>query len=83
MGRSIVENNLHGLDIDPRAVQIAAAALWLKLKTLAPKAELGRLNLVASNLGLASLAPDDPALMELVTRVEAEVGISQDLTLGW
>lgn len=26
----IVENNLHGVDIDPRAVQIAALALWLR-----------------------------------------------------
>jgi hypothetical protein len=26
----IVENNLHGIDIDPRAVQIAALALWLR-----------------------------------------------------
>ncbi len=80
VGRSILENNLHGLDIDPRAVQIAAAALWLKLKAFAPKSELGRLNLVASNLGLASLPADDPALLELLTLVEAETGISQDLT---
>lgn len=26
----IVEHNLHGIDIDPRAVQIAASALWLR-----------------------------------------------------
>ncbi len=26
----ILEHNLHGIDLDPRAVQIAAAALWLK-----------------------------------------------------
>lgn len=26
----IVEHNLHGIDIDPRAVQIAALALWLR-----------------------------------------------------
>ena len=81
IARSIVENNLHGLDIDPRAVQIAAAALWLKLRSFAPKAELSRLNLVASNLGLASLAQDDQALLELVSQVEAETGISQELTL--
>ena len=97
IARSIVENNLHGLDIDPRAVQIAAAALWLKAKGFAPKVEskdprgatrppldppaIGRINLVASNLGLASLAKDDPALVELVTRVEEETGISHTLTL--
>ena len=27
---SILENNLYGIDLDPRAVQIAAAALWMK-----------------------------------------------------
>ena len=26
----IIERNLHGIDIDPRAVQIAALALWLR-----------------------------------------------------
>ena len=26
---AILENNLHGVDIDPRAIQIAAAALYL------------------------------------------------------
>ena len=26
----IIENNLHGVDIDPRAAQIAALALWLR-----------------------------------------------------
>ena len=28
--RLIVENNLHGVDIDPRCAQIAALALWLR-----------------------------------------------------
>lgn len=76
----IVENNLHGIDIDPRAVQIAAAALWLKLKVYAPKAEPKRMNLVASNLGLGSLPKDDPALLELQNAVERETGIPATLT---
>jgi hypothetical protein len=32
----ILEFNLHGIDIDPRAVQIAAAALWLKARQTCP-----------------------------------------------
>ncbi len=28
--RLIIEHNLHGIDIDPRAVQIAALAIWLR-----------------------------------------------------
>lgn len=81
IARSIVENNLHGLDIDPRAVQIAAAALWLKVKSFAREASPRRVNLVASNLGLSALAKDDPALLELVSRVEEETGIPRQLTL--
>lgn len=77
--RAIVErilaHNLHGIDLDPRAVQIAAAALWLKARQIAPNARPERLNLVASNLRLASLADNDPALIELRREVERETGI--------
>ncbi len=76
----IVERNLHGLDLDPRAVQIAAAALWLKMKSYAPEAAPGQMHLVASNLGLGALAKDDPALLELEQAVEREIGIPAALT---
>lgn len=71
----ILEHNLHGIDLDPRAVQIAAAALWLKAKTVAPEAKPRQLNLVAANLRLSSLPDDDPALLELRREVERETGI--------
>jgi len=87
---SILERNLHGIDLDPRAVQIAAAALWLKARTWCregqpskakvPALHPRRINLVASNLGLASLPKDDPALVELVEAVERETGIPERLT---
>jgi len=76
----ILSHNLHGIDLDPRAVQIAAAALWLKARQVAPDARPERLNLVASNLRLASLADDDPALVELRREVEHETGIPGALT---
>jgi SAM-dependent methyltransferase len=47
---SILENNLYGIDIDSRAVQIAAAALILKARLLCSQAQPKYLNLVASNL---------------------------------
>lgn len=78
----ILEHNLHGIDLDPRAVQIAAAALWLKARQVAPDMQPRRLNLVASNLRLASLADDDPALLELRRAVERETGIPGELTLS-
>lgn len=76
----ILSHNLHGIDLDPRAVQIAAAALWLKARRLAPDAQPERLNLVASQLRLARLAENDPALLELEHEVTRETGIPETLT---
>lgn len=76
----VLAHNLHGIDLDPRAVQIAAAALWLKAQQIAPGAHPERLNLVASNLRLSSLPDDDPALAELRREVERETGIPGALT---
>ena len=76
----ILEHNLHGIDLDPRAVQIAAAALWLKAQQTCRDARPSRFNLVASNLRLASLPDDDPALVELRREVQRETGIPPDLT---
>ncbi|MEX1364678.1 MAG: BREX-6 system adenine-specific DNA-methyltransferase PglX, partial [Nannocystaceae bacterium] len=82
--RAIVERvlseNLHGIDLDPRAVQIAAAGLWLKAQQIAPGARPPRLNLVASNLRLAGLPEDDAGLTELRQQVERETGIPGALT---
>ena len=47
---------------------------------MAPDARPEQLNLVASNLRLASLADDDPALVELRREVEHETGIPAALT---
>jgi hypothetical protein len=82
--RAIVEHllaqTLHGIDIDPRAAQIAAASLWLKGKGLCPEIEPAQLNLVAPNLRLADLPDDDPALVELRSDIEAETGIAGEFT---
>jgi len=75
---SILENNLHGVDIDPRAVQIAAAALVLKARRHG--ASLKVVNLVASNLQLASLPEEDLALVELKREVRETTGIPEELT---
>ncbi len=56
----ILEHNLHGLDIDPRAVRIAAAALWLKARRTCREARPRRLGLVATDLRLSG--PDGPAV---------------------
>jgi hypothetical protein len=78
----ILEDNLHGIDIDPRAVQIAAAALWLKARTLAGGVRPRRLNLVAPAFNLSGLPDDDPALKTLLHEVWRETGLPEDLTRG-
>ncbi len=76
----ILEDNLHGIDLDPRAVQIAAATLWLKAKQLAADPKPRRMNLVASNLRLGSLSGKDPAVVQLRKEIERETGIPGELT---
>jgi SAM-dependent methyltransferase len=80
IAESILENNLHGIDIDPRSVQIAAAAVVLKAKRLAPDARPRRVNLVAPVLRLGNLPEDDPALVRLRHEVYAETGIPEELS---
>lgn len=80
IAKQILADNLHGLDLDPRAVQIAAAALWLKAQPRCPGERLPRVNLVAASLRLGGLPKDDPALVELRRAVEHETGIPEDLT---
>ena len=80
IAESIIERNLHGIDLDPRAVQIAAAALFLKARRLSKAASPRVINLVASNLGLASLPDDDPAIVELKREVRTATGIPETLT---
>jgi hypothetical protein len=80
IAESILENNLHGIDIDPRAIQIAAAGLYLKAKALSREAQPRRVNLVAPALQLGNLPPDDPAVTHLRQDLKREVGIPEELT---
>lgn len=49
---SILERNLYGIDIDERAIQIAALALVMKAKEKSPSFVPRRVNLVATNIHL-------------------------------
>jgi hypothetical protein len=77
----IIEHNLHGIDIDPRAVQIAGLALWLRAQKawqrlgLAPAA---RPAIKRSNIVCAEPMPGEKELLrEFVEREfpEAERGV--------
>lgn len=47
---AIITYNIHGIDIDLRAVQLSALTLYLKAKTLNPEARLGESRLACANV---------------------------------
>ncbi len=47
---AIIEHNLFGIDIDLRAVQLSALALYLKAKSLNPKAHIADSNLACADV---------------------------------
>lgn len=60
--RLIVEHNLHGIDIDPRTVQIAALALWLRSQKSWKKLGLraaARPHITKSNVATAEPMPGE------------------------
>lgn len=69
---NILSYNIHGIDIDPRAVQLASAALYLKAKEKSPSFQISKINLVATDLGLSNLKNDDPSILEFVDELEKE-----------
>lgn len=77
----ILENNLHGIDIDNRAVQIAAASLFIKARTYSPEYKLKKMNLVASDLGLAKISDSDPSLQTFVHTMKTQAGLTSSLSL--
>jgi hypothetical protein len=80
IAESILENNLHGIDIDHRAVQIAAASLHVKARSFSKEARARQMNLVAPVLQLGNLPKDDPAVIQLRNDLRREVGIPEELT---
>jgi hypothetical protein len=63
----ILRRNLHGIDIDPRATQIAALALWLRAQRAFQEAPLPREQRPAiskTNIVVAESMPGEPDLRE-------------------
>ncbi len=77
----ILNENLHGIDIDNRAVQIGVAALYIKTQEKIPGYRIEKLNLVASDLGLSHLKKGDPAVLGFIKILEEELGLHQDISL--
>lgn len=81
----ILQDNLHGIDIDARAIQITAAALFVKARRLlsTPGTSAGlvqTMNLVAPTLHLSSLTNDDPSICALKAAIHQDTGIAPELT---
>ncbi len=69
---AIIENNLYGIDIDPRAVQIASLSLLLTAKEAGARlgASPSDIRIRSSNLAIANTVPmDDETLRSLIDRV--------------
>lgn len=68
--RLIIENNIHGVDIDPRAVQIAGLSLWLRAQKswhgMGVK-PVDRPRIMRSNIVCAEPMPGDKALLKEFT----------------
>lgn len=65
--RLIIEHNIHGIDIDPRAVQIAGLSLWLRAQRTWQQHKLSPQNrppIRRSNLVCAEPMPGEKAFLE-------------------
>jgi len=78
---AILGHNLHGVDLDSRAVQIAAASLYIKTQEYLPGYRIKALNIVATDLGLAHIGRKDPAVQEFVATLEREAGLKSQVSL--
>jgi hypothetical protein len=68
--RLIIENNIHGVDIDPRAAQIAGLSLWLRAHNSwqqAGKKPQQRPKIQRSNIVCAEPMPGEKALLQEFT----------------
>jgi hypothetical protein len=64
--RMIVEHNLHGIDIDPRAAQIAALSLWLRAQrawNAVGMKPVDRPRITRSNIVCAEPMPGDKSIL--------------------
>ena len=69
----ILENNLFGIDIDLRSVQLAALSLFLKAKEYNRDVKIGRMNLVCADVRIT----DGDLQREFISRLEPDVDLQR------
>jgi hypothetical protein len=69
----ILENNLFGIDIDLRAVQLAALSLYLKAKSYNPNLQIRKLNLICADARIV----DGQKQAEFLARFEQDKPLQQ------
>ena len=67
--REILRNNLHGIDIDSGAAQIAALSLYLKAKEHSPDVKIPQLNIVSADAVLIN----GERKKEILDRVDSDI----------
>jgi hypothetical protein len=84
----ILENNLFGIDIDLRSVQLAALSLYLKAKTYSRSLKIRGINLICADariadserrLGFLKGFQDDPALQHIFARLFEELEFTYEI----
>jgi len=84
----ILENNLFGIDIDLRAVQLAALSLYFKAKKYSPSLRVRGMNLVCADVRIADSGQrlvflrrfqDDPALQRIFSHLFEELNYTYEI----
>ena len=71
--RLILENNLFGIDVDLRAVQLAALSLFLKAKEYNRDVKIGKMNLVCADVRIT----DGNLQKEFISRLQPDVELQK------
>lgn len=75
--RLIIEHNIHGIDIDPRAVQIAGLSLWLRAQRAWHETGIrpaGRPRITRSNIVCAEPMPGEKKLLREFVEQQFDIG---------
>jgi len=75
----ILENNLFGVDIDRRAVQLAALSLLMKARTMHPQARVRQVNLVVADATLPDSGIKDKFLARYANDKRVQAAFAQVL----